>query len=212
MMFNNRRRWSHSSRVTLPFVEMSASWFFDSTYLIWTFGSRLILSNNQSRATRWARDTCVIVGLLPLMIIFITASFSSKMYNFDSFSERCAFEGSWSMLDWSTFWSNTCFILAVLWFLAPVSRVHAWVGFGILGVVPTTSITKSHKSSAGKPSIRKPASNDMISDSVELWDADVCFLHIQLIGTNVRHPKKQKNSAWCRFRVFHIPCKAWILK
>ena len=51
-----------------------------------------------------------------------------------------------------------------------------------------TSITTSHISSAGTPSILKPASNEMISDSVELWDTDVCFLHIQLMGTNVRLP------------------------
>ena len=37
-------------------------------------GSKLILSNNQSRATRWVRETCLIVGLLPFVIILITAS------------------------------------------------------------------------------------------------------------------------------------------
>ena len=31
--------------------------------------------------------------------------------------------------------------------------------------------------------MRNPASNEMISDSVELWDTDVCFLHIQLMVT-----------------------------
>ena len=55
-----------------------------STYLIWIFGSNLILSNNQSSATLWDRDTRLIVGLLPLLIILITASLSSKMYNWDS--------------------------------------------------------------------------------------------------------------------------------
>ena len=40
---------------------------------------RLILSNNQSRATLWVLETCLIVGLLPLMIILIAASLSSKM-------------------------------------------------------------------------------------------------------------------------------------
>ena len=40
--------------------------------------SRLILSNDQSCATLWVRDTCLIVGLLSLMIILITASLSSK--------------------------------------------------------------------------------------------------------------------------------------
>ena len=48
-----------------------------------------------------------------------------------------------------------------------------------------TSITTSHKSRARIPSISKPASKEMISDYVELWDTDVCFLHIQIMGTNV---------------------------
>ena len=30
-----------------------------------------------------------------------------------------------------------------------------------------------------------PASKEMISDSLELCETEVCFLHIQLIGTNV---------------------------
>ena len=40
--------------------------------------------------------------------------------------------------------------------------------------------------------MRNPASNEMISDSVELWDTDVCFLRVQLMGTNVRLPKIHK--------------------
>ena len=40
-----------------------------------------ILSNNQSRATLWVRETCLVVGLRPLIIILITASLSSKTYN-----------------------------------------------------------------------------------------------------------------------------------
>ena len=70
-------------------LKMSASWCFVLTYLIKSFGSRLILSNNQSRATRWVRDTCLIVGLMPLMILFITASLSSKMYNWLFLREMC---------------------------------------------------------------------------------------------------------------------------
>ena len=50
-----------------------------------------ILSINQSGATLWVRDTCLIVGHLPLMIILITTSLSSKMYNWDSPWEECAF-------------------------------------------------------------------------------------------------------------------------
>ena len=47
-------------------------------YLIWIFGSKLLRSNNQSRATLWVLETCLIVGLLPSMIILITASVSFK--------------------------------------------------------------------------------------------------------------------------------------
>ena len=44
-------------------------------------GSKLTLSNNQSNATLWVLDTCLIVGLLLFIIILISASLSSKMYN-----------------------------------------------------------------------------------------------------------------------------------
>ena len=36
--------------------------------------------------------------------------------------------------------------------------------------------------------MRKPASREMISASVELCETEVCFLHIQPIGTNVSLP------------------------
>ena len=71
LIVNKHKRWFHSSRVELPFVNMSASWFLVSMYLIWTLGSKLILSNKQSRATLRVLETCLIVGLLPFMIILI---------------------------------------------------------------------------------------------------------------------------------------------
>ena len=38
MMFNKRRRWSHSSRVKFPVVNMSASWFLVPTYFDLDYG------------------------------------------------------------------------------------------------------------------------------------------------------------------------------
>ena len=52
-----------------------------STYLIWICGSKLILSINQTSATLWVLDTCLIVGLRPFIIILMTTSLSPKMYN-----------------------------------------------------------------------------------------------------------------------------------
>ena len=76
----------------ITFVNMSASWFLVSMYLIWILGSKLIISNNQSSATLWVLETCLIVGLLPFMIILITASLSSKIYNKASLREEFTFE------------------------------------------------------------------------------------------------------------------------
>ena len=50
---------------------------------------------------------------------------------------------------------------------------------------------RSHKSRAGIPSNLNPASRKMISDFVELYETEVCFLHIPLIGTNVWLPNMQ---------------------
>ena len=73
----------------IPFVSCETSlWlecrqvgFLVSMYLIWILESRFIRSNNQSSATVWVLDTCLIVRLLPLIIILITASLSSNTYN-----------------------------------------------------------------------------------------------------------------------------------
>ena len=66
-------------------VNKSASRFLVSTNLIWILGSKLTLSNNLSNATLW------VIGLRPLMIIWITAALSSKMYNCASHGEEVAF-------------------------------------------------------------------------------------------------------------------------
>ena len=71
-----------------------------------------------------------------------------------------------------------------------------------------TSITTSHRSRAGIPSIRKPASQEIISDSVEPWDTDVSFLHIQLIGTNVPLPKIHKIPPEVDFEYSRSPAKS----
>ena len=71
--------------------------FLVSMYLILIFGSKLIRSNNQSRATRWVLETCLIVELLPLIIILITASLSSNTYNKASWCENWTFEGTQSI-------------------------------------------------------------------------------------------------------------------
>ena len=43
-------------------------------------------------------------------------------------------------------------------------------------------------------------------------ETEVCFLHIQLIGTNVWLSKNAKCSSWCWLRVFKVSCEVRVLK
>ena len=75
-----------------------------------------------------------------------------------------------------------------------------------------TPITKSQRWSAGIPSMRKPASREISSASVKLYEIDVCFLHIQLVGTNVWLPKMHKSPTDVDFWVFRVSCEIRVLK
>ena len=77
---------------------MSASWFLVSTYLILIFGSKLNSVQQPSSAAVWVPDTCLIAWLRLFIIILITASLSSKMYNWDSPWEECVFVVLWVFL------------------------------------------------------------------------------------------------------------------
>ena len=173
LILNKHNRWFHSSRVKFPSVSTSASWFLVSMYLIWNLGSKLIRSNNQSRATLWVRDTCLIVGFLLFMIILITASLSSNTYNKASGCEEWTFEGTRSTLSKSLItlwdclrpwlvWGQTTGLSVLSWF---------WVEF------QRTKTIRSHKSRAGIPSNLNLASKEMISDSVELWNWSLFLAH-----------------------------------
>ena len=95
----------------IPFITCEISLWSESLRVgfwcrhIWfgSLGSTLILSNNQSRATLWVLETCLIVRLLLLTILFITASLSSKMYNIAPLWEEFAFEETKSTFDNSWF-------------------------------------------------------------------------------------------------------------
>ena len=184
-----------------PLVRMSASWFLVSMYLIWVLESRLIRSNNQPRATLWVRETCLIVGLLLLMIILITASLSSNTYNKSSWHADWTFERTESMSFIASifFWDFWCLSSSLSGF---PDRSETRETF------PRTEIIRSHSSRASKPSSLNPVSREIISDSVELWETDVCFLHIQLIGTNVWLPKTHNVLPEVDFESSRSPAKS----
>ena len=104
--------------------------------------------------------------------------------------------------------SRTQFPVALLGLLLGVEIF--WVG-GTLFDECNTSITTSQKSRARIPSIRKPASSEVISDPVELWYTEVCFLHIQLMGTHVRLPNIHKIHPEVDFESSRSPAKIRVL-
>ena len=99
--------------------------------------------------------------------------------------------------------------LLMEWFCVP--HKSPWASLACLSVSfveRNTSITASQRSRASNPSMRNPASKEIISDAVELWDSDVCFLHIQLMGTNVWLPKTHNVRPEVDFESSRSPTKS----
>ena len=144
-----------------------------------------------------------------------------KMYNCASHWAELAFVVTWSGFDnWSTFWL-TFFVELRIKHVQAVSAALLVDDF-LLFDECNTSITTSHKSRAGNPSIRKTSiqrNNIRFCGavrhwrlSVELWDTDVCFLHIELMGTNARISKIHKTLPRGWFWVLKVASKILVLE
>ena len=70
--------------------------------------------------------------------------------------------------------------------------LYLWISLVGLGKNGTLQHPNPQKSRAAIPSMRKPASREKNSASVELCETDVCFLHIQLMGSSVWLPNMYK--------------------
>ena len=78
----------------------------------------------------------------------------------------------------------------------------------VVGLERSTSITMSQRSRASNPSKRNPASREIISDSVELCETELCFLHIQLTGTHVLLPRIHRTPPEVDFESSRSPAKS----
>ena len=81
LMLNKHKKMIPFITCEIPLCQDVCELVFGVDVFDLDFGVRLIRSNNQSRATLWVLDTCLSVGLLPFIIILITASLSSNTYN-----------------------------------------------------------------------------------------------------------------------------------
>ena len=129
------------------------------------------------------------------------------MYTCASHWEELAFVTTWSRSDqWSTF--RLPFFVNLKLRLCKLFPDAPCIDDFLLFHECNTSVTRSHQSRAMIPSIRKPASNEIISDSVQLYDTDVCFLHVQLMGTYVRLPKIREIHPDVNFESSTSPAKS----
>ena len=135
-------------------------------YLIWFFGSKLIRSNSQSRATLWVLETCLIVGTSSLYT-HLDHCFVVLQHIQQSFLMR----RSWRLREHAEHFSKHWRVHQIARLARDLchgrQRVSSFYhGFWV--VFPRTKTIRSHKSRAGIPSNLNPASKEMILDSVEL--------------------------------------------
>ena len=200
LILNKHKRWFHSSRVKFPLVNMSATCFMVSMYLIWIFGVQIdsieqpIKSNSVGSGNMSHCRTFYLYNHLDhCFIVFKHIQQSFLIRRVDVWGNKINIFQI-TLWDGFRFW--------MLWGVERTSRRFRngshrswWLWF----VFPRTATIRSHKSSAVVPSNLNPASKELISDSVELCETEVCFLHIQLLGTN----------AWLQKRTMFI--QKWIL-
>ena len=172
VIFQQHKRWFHSSREKLPLVGMSANWFLVLTVLIWLLGSMWFCqtTNQEQLCESWTRVSSLHCALLS--IVLITASLSSKMYVQLRLTLRkvCVCGHVIHLTDLinllffgqfgSWFWNQEL----------PVSWWPECLCWTFLLFQCSTSITFSQRSRANYPSVRSAASKEIIPDSAALCE------------------------------------------
>ena len=150
LMLNTWRRLSHSSRVKLPLVWMSASWCLVSMYPIWILESRVIVSNNQSKRNSvgpWHVSHCV------------TPAFYYHLNH--------------GIIVLKDIQQSSGIRMCHAWWNVSDPDLCLWLDFIFACLTEELQI-------------------GITSSSVEQCETEVCFLHIQLNGTNVWLPKMHR--------------------
>ena len=191
VMLNKHKRWFHSLCVKFALVSMSANWFLVSMYLIRILGSKFTRTTNQEQL-------CGFWENLSLSDFFPLWSSWSVLCCLQTHTTKLPNEKIWRLRELNQHYPNHRLLLkiaCVCKLCEVVNKLHvcSLTRRPLLydfAVFSRTATIRSHNSRADKPSNLSPVSREMISHSVELCETEVCFLHIQLIGTNVRLQKR----------------------
>ena len=142
--------------------------FSVSTYLIWILVSKLILSHNRSSTTLWVRNTCLIVGLRFLMISWLPHHYLQKCtagHRSEKVLRLWQRDPHWIIQYPLGWWGSSSWCFCFSFGLRRATSLPVLVGFL---ENETLSMTRSPRSTAGIPSMLKPAPKERTSDSVEL--------------------------------------------
>ena len=188
MIFNKCKRLSLSSRVKLPLVRMSASWFLVSTHLIWIFGVQV---NSVKQPIK--RNAVGSSHVSHRWTSTFDAQFDERFTTFAHVQQRLALRKM-----------CVCGDMVHMWQLTNTS-VSLLFGFGCVFSRKNTCLASV--SIHSQSSIQRH----------DFWfrrtvDTDVCFLHIQVTGTNVRFPRIPKTPPEVDFESSRSPAKSesWI--
>ena len=175
---------------------MGLKWLLLNKHKRWFHSSRVKFPL-VSMAASWFLVSMYLIWILRSKLILS----NNKMYNIASWRKEFAFEETKSTVFRSSIFPGIFF---------RVRDVDKFPCTCLLSFVfPWRTVTiRFHKSSAGTPSNFNPASKEMIYDSVELCETEVCFLHIQLIGTNVWLPKTHNVPPDVDFEFSRSPAKS----
>ena len=156
---------------------MSSSWLLVLSYLIWILRSKFILSNNLSSAHLWVQVTCLIVRLLPLIIIWITASVL-----FGVTSSTCVQPRSSDVV--------VCFFVLSLECFHSVYRITSCF---VLWVDSKEHVILQQPNPRDQERVNRPCVALHVKKQPQISETlEVCFLHIQLLRPNVRLLKTHK--------------------
>ena len=188
LILNKHNRWFHSSRVKFLLVRMSASWFFGVNVFDLDFWVQIDSIEQPIKSNSVGSGYVSHCGISSFYDHFDHCFVVFKHIQQSFLMRRVHVRGnkinSIQIIDHSLrlftlclrpwfVWEQTTGLTVLSWF---------WVEF------QRTKTIRSHKSRAGIPSDLNLASKEMILILLNC-ETEVCFLHIQLIGTNVWLPK-----------------------
>ena len=174
------------------------------------------MSNNKSSATLWVLDTCLIVGLRSTFnyhfdhgfVVFKNVQHRTRSRRFRVRRNMMnIIQIKIVVLGW-----NPGLVLGVLVWCGVTRGVSSYLIFGVVGLVRG----KMKHFYNQMPKIKSwdaihtwtCTEREIISASVELCETEVCFLHLQLTGTNVWLPNMHKTPSDVDFESFRSPAKS----